>query len=111
MNYYFRALKKYIDFQDVDTRPQFWYFILFDIIISIFFMVLDFIFGIDLFAYLYSLAVAIPIMAATARRLHDVGKSTWWLLISLIPIIGHIWLIVLLLKKSKTENNKYYIKK
>jgi len=111
MNYYFRALKKYINFQGVDTRPQFWYFVLYNIIFSIFFAILDSIFNIELFSYIYGFAVSIPGMAAAARRLHDVGKSTWWLLITLIPIIGYIWLIVLLASKSKIENNKYYIKK
>lgn len=111
MNYYFRALKKYIDFQGVDTRPQYWYFILFHFIFCVFLGIIDSILGFDLFVYLYGLVLFIPSIATAVRRLHDIGKSGWWLLITLIPIIGYIWLIVLLLKKSKTENNKYYIKK
>jgi uncharacterized membrane protein YhaH (DUF805 family) len=53
------------------------------------------------------LAVIIPSLAVGARRLHDIGKSGWWQLISLIPIIGGIWLIVLMATNGTPGVNEY----
>jgi hypothetical protein len=53
---------------------------------------------------LYSLLIFIPALAVTVRRLHDVGKSGWMLLIIFIPLIGPIWLLVLLLQKGDSLN-------
>ena len=50
--------------------------------------------------YLFALAVIIPSLSVVIRRLHDIGKSGWWFLIILIPIIGPIWLIVLMCQPS-----------
>ncbi len=56
---------------------------------------------------LYTLAVLLPGIAVAVRRLHDIGKSGWWILISLVPIIGGIWLIVLLATDSEPIENEY----
>jgi uncharacterized membrane protein YhaH (DUF805 family) len=58
-------------------------------------------------ANLYSLAVLVPSIAVGVRRMHDIGKSGWWLLISLIPLIGAIWLIVLLATEGNQGSNQY----
>ena len=89
-------------------------FFLFNIIIG---FVLQFIDGIigtfdpvsgyGLISGLYMLAVLIPGIAVGVRRLHDVGKSGWMLLIGFIPLIGAIWLIVLLATDSNPGDNKY----
>jgi len=59
------------------------------------------------FYFLYALVVLIPGLAVTVRRLHDVGKSGWMILIALIPIIGAIWLLVLMVTDSNPEENQY----
>ena len=56
---------------------------------------------------IYMLAVLVPSIAVTIRRLHDIGKSGWWLLISLIPIIGGIWLLVLTCFDGQPHENQY----
>jgi uncharacterized membrane protein YhaH (DUF805 family) len=56
---------------------------------------------------LYGLAVFIPSLAVGVRRLHDTGRSGWWLLISLVPIIGIIVLIVFLVQDSQNGTNQY----
>ncbi|MAJ32884.1 MAG: hypothetical protein CMC18_09645 [Flavobacteriaceae bacterium] len=56
---------------------------------------------------IYALFVFIPGLAVAVRRLHDVGKSGWMLLIALIPLIGAIWLLVLYLTNSNPGENKY----
>ncbi|MBI2464375.1 DUF805 domain-containing protein [Candidatus Peregrinibacteria bacterium] len=112
MNYYLSALKKYAVFNGRSQRAEYWYFILFNIIISIVLSIIDeFIkrnLGVSLgMSGIYSLAVFIPVLAVSVRRLHDIGKSGWMLLINLIPLIGFIWLVVLMAKDSNPGENKY----
>lgn len=64
-------------------------------------------FGSGIIYSLFSLAIILPTWAVSVRRLHDVGKSGWWLLISLIPFIGDIWLFILTVTDSQTGDNEY----
>ena len=57
----------------------------------------------------YSIIMILPSMAVAVRRLHDIGKSGWMLLVSLIPIVGEIWLLVLMVIDSQTGENQYGI--
>lgn len=109
MNYYFEVLKKYAVFSGRSTISEYWYFLLFNIIISIVLDVANYMASPSLMmvANLYGLAVLIPGIAVGVRRLHDIGKSGWYMFISLIPIIGIIWLIVLLATDSNPGDNKY----
>jgi len=59
------------------------------------------------FLPLYFLAILVPFLAVTARRLHDTGKSGWWCILGLIPLVGTIWLIVLLASDGDREENAY----
>ena len=108
LSWYFTVLKKYATFTGRATKAEFWYFILFNMIINIILMISVKIFGnFGLFLYvIYSLAVFIPSLAVGARRLHDIGKSGWWLLLDLIPLIGLIVLFVWFVTDSK-EDNQY----
>ena len=58
-------------------------------------------------SYIYSLAVMLPSIGVGVRRLHDVGKSGWFLFIALIPLIGIIWLLILMVKEGDTGPNQY----
>ena len=114
MNWYLKVLRQYADFNGRARRQEYWMFFLFNVIFGIVAMVLDNILGLanPMVGYgplygIYSLAVLIPGLAVAARRLHDVGKSGWMLLIALIPLIGGIWLLVLLLGDSQPGENKY----
>ena len=82
------CLRQYATFTGRASRPEFWWFMLFCILVSI---------AASLFGEranaLATLALLLPAIAVTARRLHDIDKSGWWQLVSLIPFIG--WLIVL----------------
>lgn len=114
MNWYLKVLRQYADFNGRARRQEYWMFVLFNVIFGIVAMVLDNILGLanPMVGYgplygIYSLAVLIPGLAVAARRLHDVGKSGWMLLISLIPLIGGIWLLVLLASDSHPGDNQY----
>jgi len=84
MNWYIEALKKYAVFKGRARRAEYWYFILFNLLISIGFMLLDAVTGtfdkqggMGFFSGLYSLAVMLPGVAVSVRRLHDTGRSGW----------------------------------
>ena len=113
MNYYISVLKKYAVFNGRSRRAEYWYFFLFNIIVSIVLGIIDAVLGfgaasgVGILGGIYSLAVLIPGIAVGVRRLHDIGKSGWMLLISLIPLIGWIWFLVLMATDSNPGDNKY----
>lgn len=112
MEWYIEAFKKYAIFEGRSSRKAFWFFILFNLIAGFLIGIIDGILGINLikdgfFAPLYSLAVFIPTIAVTVRRLHDVGKSGWWVLIGIIPFIGTIILIIFCVQQSQSGTNQY----
>ncbi len=95
-NNYVSVLKRYSVFEGRAGRREFWMYVLVNIIIG---AVLGYIS--QTLASLYSLLVLIPSLAVGARRLHDTGRSGWWQLIGLIPVIGLIVLIVFFAQPSK----------
>ena len=108
MNWYLKVLKQYADFNGRARRQEYWTFVLFNIIFAFVAGVLDSTFGTwGAIGGIYGLAMLIPSLAVGARRLHDIGKSGWMLLIAFIPVIGIIWLIVLLATDSITGSNQY----
>ena len=114
MYWYLKVLKQYVDFSGRARRKEYWMFALFNIIFAVVAVILDNILGIAVEGVgygplygLYALATLIPGLAVSVRRLHDVGKSGWMILIALIPIIGSIWLLVLMLTDSNQGENEY----
>ncbi len=111
MNYYLSVLKKYAVFNGRASRSEYWYFFLFNAIISSVLALLVVVPKIGLlFALIriiYVLAVIIPSLAVSIRRLHDIGKSGWWYFIIFIPFVGAIWLLVLYVVDSSPGDNKY----
>lgn len=114
MNWYLEVLKKYAVFSGRARRKEYWFFVLFNIIISIVLAVIDGVTGsfspeagMGLLGGIYTLAVLIPSIAVSVRRLHDTGRSGWWLLIALVPLIGAIVLLVFMVQDSKPGQNQY----
>ena|SRR3989338_2931029 len=109
MNYYLAVLKKYAVFTGRAGRAEFWYFTLFNIIIVILLNIISSIIGDgnNILISLYYLAVLIPSLAVSVRRLHDTDRSGWWILIGLIPLIGTIILIVFMVLDSTPAQNQY----
>jgi len=114
MNWYLKVLKQYADFSGRARRKEYWMFVLFNMIFAIVAAILDNVLGIAMEGTgygplygIYALAVLIPGLAVAVRRLHDVGKSGWMILIALIPLIGAIWLLVLLVTDSNPGENQY----
>ena len=99
----------YANFKGRARRKEYWMFHLFYILFVVFLgFFADFVD--DAFAFLviiFILAMIMPVISVTARRLHDVGKSGWLQLITLIPFIGAIVLLVFVCKDSDSLENKY----
>jgi uncharacterized membrane protein YhaH (DUF805 family)/regulator of sirC expression with transglutaminase-like and TPR domain len=109
------VLKNYAVFSGRARRKEYWMFALFNFIFALVASLIDLgiglltfaAFGLGLLYIVYTLAVFVPGLAVSVRRLHDVGKSGWYLFVSLIPIAGSIWLLVLLCTDSQPGENKY----
>jgi uncharacterized membrane protein YhaH (DUF805 family) len=123
MQYYLKALHNYANFNGRSNRQDYWMFFLFNVIFAIVAMILDRLLGTTFkmegiyggaqtmpygYIYLaYALFMLIPGLAIGVRRLHDVGKSGWFMFICLIPLIGAIWLLVLFCTEGKRGDNEY----
>jgi len=114
MNWYLKVLKQYADFSGRARRKEYWMFFLFNTIFAFLAAIIDNVvgtaspeLGYGVFYGIYALAMFIPGLAVGVRRLHDVGKSGWMMFIALIPLIGGIWLIVLMVTDSNPGENQY----
>ncbi len=136
MNGYTQALKKYAVFSGRSRRREYWVFVLVNIVISLLLGWLDSTlntpafpmgtFGLPvgttgpgsapvsvdtltlgLLGLVYSLAVFVPSLAVTVRRLHDIGRSGWWLLLGFVPLVGSIVLLVFTLLDGQPGDNAY----
>ncbi|MFB7864996.1 MULTISPECIES: DUF805 domain-containing protein [unclassified Streptomyces] len=107
MNWYLEAFKKYAVFSGRARRKEFWMFQLFNFIASIVTSVIDGALGIQLISIIYLLAVLIPNLAISVRRLHDTGRSGWWILIGLIPLVGFIVLLVFYCTEGDQAQNEH----
>lgn len=102
-NYYLDPLTKhYFDFEGVTARRPFWMFVLFNFVISIGVNFVLSVLHLRPLAGLYSLALLAPSIGIGVRRMHDIGKSGWWLLVSFIPVLGWIYVIYLYCQPSTT---------
>ena len=117
--YYLDILtNKYADFNGRARRKEYWMWTLYYTIVLLFAMVLDNVLGLNFelfgqdlgYGWLYvtiGITHLIPGLGIVVRRLHDVGKSGWFYLIILIPLIGFIWVLVLFCTDGVKEDNKW----
>ena len=118
MQYYISVLKHYATFSGRARRKEYWMFVLFNFIFLMVAAIADEMLGINFkimgtgmfygYIYLiYALFTFIPSLSVLIRRLHDVNKSGWFIFICLIPLIGAIWMLVLLCTDGTPGVNKY----
>jgi uncharacterized membrane protein YhaH (DUF805 family) len=125
VNWYVKALKQYVDFSGRARRREYWMFVLVNVVIVIVLSVIDTLLGtggfratagggsfyaansLGLLSGLYTLAVLLPSIAVTVRRLHDTDRSGWWILLGFIPIIGGIILLVFYVLEGTRGPNRF----
>ncbi|PIP87363.1 hypothetical protein COW81_00600 [Candidatus Campbellbacteria bacterium CG22_combo_CG10-13_8_21_14_all_36_13] len=107
MNYFIGALKKYAVFEGRARRSEYWYFVLFGVIFYVVIGVISSLIDTNILSLLFSIAIFIPSLAVSVRRLHDIGRSGWMILINFIPIAGFIWYTVLMCLDSNIGQNEY----
>ena len=108
MKEYIDVLKKWKDFDGRARRREYWMFVLFMAIFAIVVGIIDGILGtVCVFVGLYYLAMLLPMIAVSVRRMHDIGKSGWWLFITFVPVIGSLWYLFLTIQDGQSGSNQY----
>ena len=111
---YLNAWRHYVDFTGRSRRREYWFFVLFNILISMALGAIDGMLGLGnaqigtgLLSSLYGLAVLLPSLGYAARRLHDIGRSAWWLLLIFIPLLGPLVILVFTVLDSQPGDNAF----
>ncbi|HOI27311.1 MAG TPA: DUF805 domain-containing protein [Paludibacteraceae bacterium] len=107
MEWFLKCLKNYATFNGRARRKEYWMFTLFNLIITLVLMGIDIALQLGYLQIIYAVAVLLPSLAVSVRRLHDTNRSGWWLFIALIPFIGSIWLLVLMVIEGEHQENQY----
>ena len=123
MEWYLKVVRdNYANFNGRARRKEYWMFVLFNMIAGFILSVLDNLLGLDFkigsgyyetssgygwISVTYMLAIILPSLSVLVRRLHDIGKSGWFMLITFIPFIGGIWILVLLCTDGEKVENIY----
>jgi uncharacterized membrane protein YhaH (DUF805 family) len=100
------------DFEGRSSRPAYWYFCLCHLIVVFICLFLDVqVFGlsggIPVLAAVYGGVAVLPGLSVSVRRLHDSGRSGWWLLVGVVPVVGQLALLVFLTEDSQSGSNQY----
>ncbi|RST53847.1 DUF805 domain-containing protein [Variovorax sp. MHTC-1] len=95
------CFSKYLDFSGRGSRSEYWWFVLAYVIVAVVAGLIH-----EIVYLVVILAFLLPLLSAGARRLHDIGKSGWWLLIGLIPLVGLV-LLYFMVQPSQSESNEY----
>ena len=106
------CLNKYATFAGRASRPEYWYFVLFNLLVSLVGTIVEELSGglgaVLGFVYaLVALMLILPTLAVGARRLHDIGRTGWWLLLSFVPVIGQLVLLFWAIQRGNEGTNAY----
>ena len=112
MNYYSICLSKFADFSGRARRREYWTFVLVNCLIAMLLLILGLAFGEDspasnIMVTIFYLIMLVPNLSVSVRRLHDIGKSGWYMFLSLIPLIGGLILLIWSLMDSEPGENQY----
>ncbi len=105
--WYIKCIRQFVDFKGRARRKEFWMFALVNFAVTLVISIVGSIIGTTVLSTIYSLVILLPSLGVSVRRLHDVGKSGWYMLASLIPVIGWIWLLILAAQDSQPGDNQW----
>lgn len=97
----------YFDFRGRSSRSEYWWFLLFVMVVNLVVSILDTTNG--LIVILVYLGLLIPMLSVQVRRLHDINRSGWWILIAFVPLVGAILLLVWHCSKGTQGDNRFGI--
>ena len=110
------VFSKFVTFSGRASRSEFWYFALFELFVYVVLSLLGWLFSgpagnipgfVSVLGSLFGLITVLPGLAVSVRRMHDIGKGGGWIFISLVPLIGQIWFIILAATKGEPYPNRF----
>lgn len=110
MDYYLQAFRSWKDFSSRSSRAEYWMFTLIHLLVTVFlaiFFIATQSTAAHIVYWVYALVSIIPYFALAVRRLHDTGRSGWWMLVGFIPLIGPVVLLVFFVLRSEAAANEY----
>lgn len=107
-DWFIKCIKNYVNFSGRARRKEYWFFRLTIFLLTLAIVFVESALGTDgIFLGLFLLATFLPDLAVTVRRLHDVGRSGWWLSIVFVPIIGAILILIWFVTEGQKNENLY----
>lgn len=114
MNWFIHCVKNYASFSGRAGRSEYWHFVLMYVLIMVFLTIIDAIIGrldtqtgVGLLSSIFGFTMLLPGLGVGIRRLHDIGRAGWWLLISVVPVVGSIVLLIFAVTKGDVAANQY----
>lgn len=107
MEYFLKGFNEFANFNGRERRKDYWMFVLVYMLIYVGLLFVDWLIGTVILASLFGLVMLLPSLSFAARRLHDTGRSGWWLLLTLIPLLGAIVVIVFLAQPGEPNDNAF----
>ena len=101
------GFSNYVNFRDRAARSEYWYWVLFIFVAEIVTFIIDAVIGARVTTGIFGLVTFLPGLAVAVRRLHDLDRAGWWILLSLIPLIGWIILIIWACSKGTDGPNRF----
>jgi uncharacterized membrane protein YhaH (DUF805 family) len=101
------GFSNYVNFSSRACRSEYWYWVLFIVLADIVAGIIDYVLGMEIVSSLFGLVTLLPGIAVSIRRLHDLDRTGWWILLGLIPIIGWIILLIWYISKGTDGPNRF----
>ena len=102
------GFSNYVNFSSRAARSEYWYWVLFNVLAQVVTEIIDnAVIGMSVTTAIFSLAVLLPGIAVAARRLHDVDRTGWWLLLAFVPVVGLIVLLIWFCTKGTDGSNRF----
>jgi uncharacterized membrane protein YhaH (DUF805 family) len=101
------GFSNYVNFSARACRSEYWYWALFVVLADIATWIIDMAIGVQVTTSLFGLATFLPSLAVAIRRLHDLDRTGWWILLSLVPIVGWIILIIWYCTRGTPGANRF----